>query len=138
MGTKNVGFTLEETVVDKIDKEADQLGMSRSEYMRKHIDVGRRVMGGSGTLDREFLETVVEDDTDNLTNKPITSLNQIEDEVLDAVPADSRRAVSVDEITRSVFGTTEEQTEQIKNVLDILNDRGRITITADAEAYMND
>lgn len=138
MTRKQLSTEMAEKTVEKLDEEAGELNMSRAEYIRKHLQVGRRVMQASGQLDRDFLETVVEDDTDHLTGDMATSLDEIEKEVLDVIPADSRRAVSAEAIRKSVFGTVDEQLEQVKDVLDVLNERGDITITADAEVYKND
>ncbi|MGQ3330688.1 hypothetical protein [Halorubrum sp. FL23] len=124
--------------VDRVDEEANQLGMSRAEYVRKNIHIGRRVMQASGQLDRDFLATVAEDGTEHLDKGMTTSLDDIEDEILDALAADSRRAMSPEAVKEAVFGTEEEQIARIKDALDVLNERGDITITTDAEAYIDD
>lgn len=127
---------LQEDVIDRLDEEADQLGMSRSEYVRQHLHVGRRVMQSAGQLDRNFLATVAEDGTE-IEGDMATSLDDIEEEILDALPADARRAMGPEEVREAVFGSDEEQLKHIKDGLDTLNEQGDITITADAEGYKN-
>lgn len=135
---RRISVQLREDVIDRLDGEADQLGMSRAEYVRQHLHVGRRVMQASGQLDRNFLATVAKDGTDHIEGNVATSLNDIEEEILDALPADARRAVGSEEVREAVFGSDEEQLEHIKDGLNRLNEQGDITITADAEAYKND
>jgi hypothetical protein len=137
MSRKTVTVKFSEEVVDRLDEEADQLGMTRAGYIRKHLQVGRRVMQASGQLDRDFLATVVED-ANHLEGDITTSRNEVEEEVLDALPTDSRRAMSPEKVKEAVFGTTDEQLEQVKDTLDVLNERDDITINADAEAYIDD
>ncbi|GAA0478162.1 ribbon-helix-helix protein, CopG family (plasmid) [Halococcus dombrowskii] len=138
MGSRNITAQVQEDVIDRLDGEADQLGMSRSEYVRQHLHVGRRVMQASGQLDRNFLATVAEDGTDHIEGDMATSLDDIEDEILDALPADARRAMGPEEVREAVFGSDHEQLQHIKNGLDRLNEQGDITITADAESYKSD
>lgn len=137
MTSRNLSIDLQEDVVDRLDGEADQLGMSRAEYVRQHLHVGRRVMQASGQLDRNFLANVAEDGTDHIKRDIATSLDDIEEEILDALPTDARRAMGPEEVRETVFGSDEEQLEHIKDVLDRLNEQGDITITADAEIYRN-
>ena len=137
MASRNISVRLQEDVIDRLDGEADQLGMSRAEYVRQHLHVGRRVMQASGQLDRNFLATVAEDGTNHIEGDMTTSLDDIEEEILDALPADARRAMGPEEVRETVFGSDQEQLEHIKDGLDRLNEQGDITITADAEVYEN-
>jgi metal-responsive CopG/Arc/MetJ family transcriptional regulator len=135
MGRKVLSIQMPQEAVDNLDEEANQLNMSRSEYIRKHLRVGRRVMKASGQLDRDFLETIVEEETDHLRGDITTSLDEIETEVLNVVPADSHRAASAEEIRKSIFGTVDEQLSQVKDVLEVLNQRDEINVTVDGEFY---
>lgn len=137
MASRNISMELHEDEIDRLDGEADQLGMSRSEYVRQHLHVGRRVMQASGQLDRDFLATVAEDGTGHIEGDMATPLDDIEEEILDALPADTRRAMGPEEVREAVYGSDEEQLEHIKDALNVLNEQGDITITADAEVYKN-
>jgi len=43
--TKRVGIQFPNQVVDKLESEADERGLSRSEYLRRMISAGRRDLG---------------------------------------------------------------------------------------------
>lgn len=43
-GSANLSVTIEREVRDKIYEEAERLGMNRSAYVRKLIEIGRREM----------------------------------------------------------------------------------------------
>jgi len=43
--TKRVGIQFPKQVVDKLESEADERGLSRSEYLRRMISAGRRDLG---------------------------------------------------------------------------------------------
>jgi Arc/MetJ-type ribon-helix-helix transcriptional regulator len=129
---KNVSLHFPEDVVDEIDNEADNLGMSRSEYIRKHLYTGRRLFQSSGKLDRKMLQQFVENDEaaalrDDLT----TDAEGIEDEILAILPTDKTRAATKDELRTEIFGTIEEQGNRLSEALDYLEERDQITYTVD-------
>ena len=121
---KKVTVQLSEDIVDEISNEADDLGMSRAEYIRKHLHAGRRLFRSSGKLDRKMLQQLVEDDKaaalgENLT----TDAEGTEDEILDILPTDKNRAAT------EIFGTTKEQRNRLSEALDYLEERDQISYT---------
>ena len=140
---KPTTMILPEDVVDEIDSEADDLGMSRSEYIRKHLHAGRRLFQSSGKLDRKMLQQLVEDDKaaalgDDLT----TDAEGTEDEILAILSTDKNRAATKHELRTEIFGTTEEQKNRLSEALDYLEERDQISYTVDNDGepviYKND
>jgi len=129
-----VNFQLPDDVVDEIDNEADDLGMSRSEYLRKHFHAGRRLFQSSGKLDRKMLQQLVEEDRAAALGENLnTDAEGSEDEILAILPTDKTRAVTKDELRIEIFGTTEEQKDRIDDSLDYLEERGQISYTANGD-----
>jgi len=129
MGTK-VNFQLPEDVVDEIDNEADDIGMSRAEYIRKHFHAGRRLFQSSGKLDRKMLQQLVEDDKAAALDEDLTSdAEGTEDEILARLPTDKTRAATKEELRIEIFGTTEEQRNRVDDALDYLEERDQISYT---------
>jgi len=125
-----VSFRLPEDVVDKIDNEANNLSMSRSEYISKHLHAGRRLFQSSGKLDRKMLQQLVEDDEaaalrDDLT----TDAEGIEDKILAILPTDKARAATTDDLRTEIFGTVEDQKKRLDNALKYLEEREQISYT---------
>jgi len=140
---KQMSFKLPEDVVREIDNEADDLDMSRSEYVRKHLHAGRRLFQSSGKLDRKMLQQLVEDDKaaalgDDLT----TDAEGTEDEILAILPTDKNRAATKDELRTEIFGTIEKQRDRLSDALDYLEERDQISYTVDNDGnpviYKND
>ena len=127
---ENVNFKLPEDVVDEIDNEADDIGMSRSEYARKHLHAGRRLFQSSGKLDSKMLQQLVEDDKAAALDEDLTTdAEGIEDKILARLPTDKTRAATKDELRIEIFGTTEEQRNRVDDALDYLEERDQISYT---------
>jgi len=127
---KLVSFELPQDLVDEIDNEADNLGMSRSEYARKHLHAGRRLFQSSGKLNRKMLQQLVEDDKAAAIGEDLTTdAEGTEDEVLAILPTDKTRAATKDELRTEIFGTTEEQKNRLGEALDYLEERDQISYT---------
>ena len=131
---KSVSFELSHDLVGEIDNEADDLGMSRSEYIRKHLHAGRRLFQSSGKLNRKMLQQLIEDDEaaalrDNLT----TDAEGIEDEVLAILPTDKTRAANKNELRTEIFGTVEDQKNRLDNALEYLEEREQISYTVNSD-----
>ncbi len=127
---KMISFKMDEKIVDEIDNEANNLGLSRAKYIRNHLHAGRRLFQSSGKLDRQMLQQLVEDDEaaalrDDLT----TDAEGIEDEILAIVPIEKTRAATTDEIRIEIFGTIEDQKNRLNEALDYLEEREQITYT---------
>ena len=139
----NMNIRLYESVVDEIDNEADGLGMSRSEYLRKHLHAGRRLFQSSGKLDQKMLQQLVEDDkAAALGGELTTDAEGIEDEILAMLPTDKNRAATKDDLRTEIFGTVEEQRDSLSEALDYLEERDQISYTVDNDgepvSYKND
>jgi len=142
MGSR-VNFRLPEDVVDEIDNEADDIGMSRADYIRKHLHAGRRLFQSSGKLDRKMLQQLVEDDKAAALDEDLTSDPEgTEDEILARLPTDKTRAATKDELRIEIFGTTEEQRNRVDDALDYLEERDQISYTVNDDdepvIYKND
>ena len=129
---KRIGFALPESIVDEIDNEADKLGMSRSEYVRKHLHAGRRLFQASGKLDRKMLKQLVEDNKAAALGDELTGdAEGIEDEILAMLPTDMDRAATKDDLRTEIFGTVEEQRKRLDKALEYLEERDQISYTVD-------
>jgi hypothetical protein len=140
---KRVNFPLPGDVVDEIDNEADDLGMSRAEYLRKHLHAGRRLFQSSGKLDQKMLQQLVEGDKAAALNEDLTTdAEGTEDEILAILPTDKTRAATKDELRIEIFGTTEEQRNRVNDALDYLEERDQISYTVNDDdepvIYKND
>ena len=140
---RRVSFQLSDDVVDEIDNEADDLGMSRSEYLRKHLHAGRRLFQSSGKLDRKMLQQLVEDDKAAALGDDLTiDAEGTEDEILAILPTDKNRAATKNELRTEIFGTTEEQKNRLSEALDYLEERDQISYTVNSDGepviYKND
>ena len=140
---KNVSFKLSQDLVDEIDNEADDLGMSRSEYIRKHLHAGRRLFQSSGKLNRKMLQQLVEDNKAAALGEDLTTdAEGVEDEILAMLPTDKTRAATKDELRTEIFGTIEEQKNRLSEALDYLEERDQISYTVNNDGepviYKND
>lgn len=99
-------------VVEKWDEEAEELGMSRSEYIRSMVNAGRR----------QISQLDPQNDQDN---------RSLREEVLSEIPEDEVR--DVDEIVQTVVGPIEEKiTSQI---LPNLDENGEIRFNPQKGGY---
>jgi hypothetical protein len=139
MGYKSISFSMEATAAETIDDEADQLGMSRSEYIRAHLNAGRRLFQSSGKLDRQLLSQLVEvDESDHLSGDLKADADGLVDEIRAALPADKECALTTDEVRKAVFGTTDEQRDQVEQALESLSERDQIAITVNGEFHIDE
>ncbi|MDL0144699.1 hypothetical protein [Halobacterium salinarum] len=139
MGYKSISLRMEDTAVETIDDEADQLGMSRAEYIRSHLHAGRRLFQSNGKLDRQLLSQLVEgDESPHLSDDLTTDADGLADEIRAALPADKERALSTDEVRKAVFGTTDRQRDQVEQALESLAERDQIDITVNGEFHIDE
>ena len=139
MEEKQIGIRMEATTVETIDDEADQLGMSRADYIRSHLHAGRRLFQSSGKLDRQLLSQLVEgDESAHLSDDLTTDADGLADEIRAALPADKERALTTDEVRKAVFGTTDEQRDQVEQALEYLAERDQIDITVNGEFHIDE
>jgi len=139
MGNKTMTFRMEATAAETVGDEADQLGMSRSEYIRSHLHAGRRLFQSSSKLDRQLLSQLVEgDESLHLSDDLTTDADGLADEIRAALPADKERALTTDEVRKAVFGTTDEQRDQVKQALEYLAERDQIDITVNGEFHIDE
>lgn len=123
--------------VDELDKEANQLGLSRSAYVRQRINAGR-LLFNAGKLDVQLLDELMETNgSERLDNDIETLDDDVSQQVLSVLPADESRAATIDELRREIFGTKEEQKELLKTVMKELNNQGKIRPAFDG-GYVKD
>jgi hypothetical protein len=128
MGTKGrtpVG-TVRKELAEKYKQEADELGVSRSEYIRKCIEVGRLTFRTSGKIDINRLRELTEEESASTDSDLETSGADLGEAILRNLPTDENRALSPEEIREAVFGTNSEQQEEIVNGLKKLRKAGMI------------
>jgi len=123
--------------VDELDKEANQLGLSRSAYVRQRINAGR-LLFNAGKLDVQLLDELMETNgSERLDNDIETLDDDVSQQVLSVLPTDEGRAATIDELRREIFGTKEEQKELLKTVMKELNNQGKIRPAFDG-GYVKD
>jgi len=126
MGKKQLGAAPAEAV-NKYTSEADELGVSRSEYIRKCIEVGRLVFQSSGEMDIERLRNLSEGaGAASFDSSLETTEGDLTGAILSNLPADEHRALTKEEVRTVVFGTEDEQDEQITEALKQLRQQDKI------------
>jgi hypothetical protein len=125
MGTSSIG-TARQELLDKYNEEAEELGISRAEYMRKCIQIGRLTFLSSGEVDIDRLRELTEKKSVSTETDIETSNGDLTEAIMRNLPTDERRALSKKEIREVVFGTRSEQQEQITQALKHLRKAGMI------------
>ena len=117
--TKSASITADEHIFDQWEEEREEMDMSRSEYIRHHVEAGRKQLAElhpSGS------------DSDNLHEK-----------VTDAVPKESEvesgqaEAPMPDDITEKIL---EPLRDDIHTAIEELDGAGRIKFKADSTGYV--
>lgn len=129
MGQKNLGRIPEE-VAEPYDDEAEELGLSRAEYVRQRVEAGRLLFKTSNQVDTQLLKELVNDDTATFD----TDLNTLEDDIdgdftnsiLANLPTEENRKLTEEELREAIFGTEKEQLTQITKALKQLRKAGKI------------
>jgi hypothetical protein len=127
MGKKNIG-QIREDLAERYDQEADELGISRSDYVRRCIEIGRLVFRTSGQIDIDRLRELSEEESVSMSSDLETSEGDIAEAVLRNLPTDEDRALSPEELREVVFGTESEQQNEIKTTLEQLRKAGMIEV----------
>jgi hypothetical protein len=127
MGRKNLG-QIREDLVERYDQEADELGISRSDYVRRCIEIGRLVFRTSGQIDIDRLRELSEEQSVSMSSDLETSEGDIAEAVLRNLPTDEDRALSPEELREVIFGTESEQQNEIKTTLEQLRKSGMIEV----------
>ena len=131
MGKKGLG-KVPEKVADKYDAEAEQLGLSRAQYIRQCIEVGRTVFQSSGQADIERLREFTEGaQTPANNSNHVTAGSDITETILNNLPTEEHRALTREEIRESVFGTEDKQKKRITDTLKELRQQGAIEALVD-------
>lgn len=129
MGRTTLGMIPTE-VAEQYSEEADELGLSRAEYVRKCIEIGRIIFQSSGDLNIERLRSLSEQNSDqdmsSNEDRVTISNDSLAGAILKNLPTDEERALSKEEIREAIFGTEQEQREQVTNELRDLRKRDRI------------
>lgn len=119
--------SLPDEYVDLLSNEADELGLSRSKYVRQRLEAGRLLFQSSDKLSTETLNDVVhQDGPPTIDNELETPDSDITDKLLANLPTDESQALEQDELQEVIFGTNEEQLEVIETALRELNERGQV------------
>ena len=123
---RSVG-TLPDDYVDRLDEEAEELGLARSRYVRQRLEAGRLLFECSDKLSTETLSGLVDlDGSPTITNELETPDSDIANKVLANLSTDESRALEREEIRETVFGSQQEQLETIEKTLRDLNERGMV------------
>ena len=125
MGRTNIG-QVREDLAERYDQEADELGISRSDYVRRCVEIGRLVFRTSGQIDIDRLRELSEAESVSMSSDLETSEGDIAEAVLRNLPTDEDRALSPDELREVIFGTESEQQNEIKTTLERLRKSGMI------------
>jgi hypothetical protein len=132
---RSIGEAPEE-VVNQYAEEADKLGVSRQEYVRQCIEVGRTLFKSSGKFDIEQLRELTEDVKTTPEESDLTTTDgNLTEAIIANLSTEEQRALTKEEIRTTVFGTEEEQIEEITKTLKQLHDQGRIQPLVD-EGYI--
>ena len=127
MGKTSIG-QMREDLAERYDQEADELGISRSDYVRRCIEIGRLVFRTSGQIDIDRLRELSEEESVSMSSDLETSEGDIAEAVLRNLPTDEDRALSPDELREVIFGTESEQQNEIKTTLEQLRKAGMIEV----------
>ena len=127
MGKKSVG-QIREDLAERYDQEADELGVSRIDYARRCMEIGRLVFRTSGQIDIDRLRELSEEESVSMDSDLETSEGDIAEAVLRNLPTDEDRALSPDELREVIFGTESEQQNEIKTTLEQLRKAGMIEV----------
>jgi len=123
---KNVA-SLPDNYVDRLDEEAEALGLSRTKYVRQRLEAGRLLFECSDKLSTEMLTDLVDQDgSPTITSELETPDSDIANKILANLSTDENRALEQEEIREAVFGSQEEQLETIEKTLRDLNERGMV------------
>lgn len=131
MGRKQIG-TQPTEIVDQYDVEAEQLGLSRNQYLLQCIEAGRAIFQSSGQADIERLRELTEDTKITPINSDLTTANSdLAEPILLNLPTEEQNALTKQEIRETIFGTEDEQIEQITEALKQLRQQEKITVLVD-------
>lgn len=118
MGETTQMGSVRKEVAEQYTEEAEKLGITRAEYVRKCVEIGRLAFRTSGEIDierlRDFTESGKSTFADSDLKKPDDDLSTA---ILRNLPTDQNRALSEEEIREAVFGSKSEQHNEIVNTL---------------------
>lgn len=116
MGTTTLGDVRKE-LGDKYTEEADELGLSRADYVRRCIEIGRLTFKSSGKIDVDRLRELTEGESVSTDSDLETSEGDLADAVLRNLSTDEGQALSPEELREVVFGSEKEQREELSDTL---------------------
>jgi len=123
---KSIGYASDETV-EKYTTEAEELGLSRAKYVRQCTEIGRMIFQSSGKVDVKQLRELTEKDHTSTVQTELTTRNgDIISTILNNLSTEENRALTKEEIRKTVFGTEDEQIEQITTALKKLHKQKQI------------
>lgn len=129
MGKRTLA-TVPEKVAKQYDDEAEELGLSRGEYVRQRVEAGRLLFKTSNQLDTKLLKQLVNDDTATFDTDFNTLDDDIDGDLTDSIlanlPTDEHRRLTEEQLRKAVFGSEEEQLTQIREALKQLRKADKI------------
>lgn len=136
---KQVQITLSEEHAAQIEREADDLGISRTKYARQRLEAGRLVFQCSDRLDRDTLDNLIDGNgAASVDSELQTPDDDITDQILTNLPTDEERALTQEDLRKTVFGSKDEQLEAIETALRRLNDTGEVSPAFDGGYIKNE
>lgn len=127
MGKTTLGQVRKE-LVEKYDQEADELGISRNDYVRRCVEIGRLTFRTSGKIDIDQLRELTEKEAVSADSELETSEGDLVESVMRNLPTEEDRALSAEELREVVFGTKSEQHEEIVKTVEKLREAGMIEV----------
>ncbi|RJX47491.1 hypothetical protein [Halonotius pteroides] len=119
---------IRDELAEQYDQESDEVGLSRSDYARRCIEIGRLVFRSNGKVDIDRLRELTEGEIVSADSDLETSEGDLGDAVLRNLSTDKDQSLSAEELREMVFGTEEEQRDEIKNTLQQLREAGMIEV----------
>jgi len=137
--SENLQFHLSEEHLAQIGEEAEELGLSRSKYARQRLEAGRLVFQSSDRLDVDTLSNLIDGNrTAPVDSELQTSDNDIKEQILTNLPTDEERALTKEDLRKTIFGSEDEQFEAIDAALRQLNDAGKVRPAFDGGYIRNE
>ena len=136
---KQISVSFSEEHGTQIEQEAEELGLSRSKYIRQRIEAGRLVFRFSDKLDADALNNLIDDSSEaHATNELQTPDDSIMKRILANLSTDEERALTKEELREAVFGSEDEQLEAVDAALRQLNDAGKASPAFDGGYVKNE
>lgn len=136
---KQVRVTFSEEDLERINEEAEELGLPRTKYIRQRFEAGRLVFQTSDRLDADTLSSLIDSNrTTPVDSELQTPDNDITEQILANLPTDEQRALTQQNLRKTIFGSEDEQLEAIDAALRRLNDDEKVKPAFDGGYVKNE